>query len=84
MSAVLSRKIYRKWRPTEFRPLGHFHRPKVYRYRVADPKRFRPGLNCYPYSVIGCGVVIGRWNYCIKWARPADYRPLRRGQGRAW
>lgn len=45
-----------------------WHRPRLYRFRVADPARFRPALNRYPHHVIGVGVTIGHWCYCLKWA----------------
>lgn len=77
MSHVLSRAQRQKWRPTEFRPLGHLHRPKFYRYRVAQPRRFRPCLNGYPYSVIGLGVVIGQYGYSVTWGTPASYERRR-------
>lgn len=44
------------------------HRPKFYRYRVADP-----GLgfvwNRYPGAVIGAALRIGAHAYCVKWGR---------------
>jgi hypothetical protein len=45
------------------------HWPKLYRYRVADPARFRPKWNRYPdHAPIGFAVTLGRWAYCVKWA----------------
>lgn len=44
-----------------------WHWPKLYRYVVAD-KGFRVMLNRYPHHVIGAGVVVGRFVYCVKWA----------------
>jgi len=61
------------WQRGEFRPLGHFHRPTYLRYRVGDPKRFKVGLNRYPFSIIGAGVVVGKWCYSVKWSEPAKY-----------
>lgn len=55
-----------------------FHRPKLYRYRVARVDQYgplpwfrRPGWNAYrsPHGTarIGAGVVFGKWSYCVKW-----------------
>jgi hypothetical protein len=46
--------------------LGKLHRPKFYRYRVAEP-RWRVGWNRYPGQVIGVGFVAGRFAYSVKW-----------------
>lgn len=47
------------------------HRPKLYRYRVANPG-FRAMWNRYENqfsrATIGLAVVIGRYAYCVKWA----------------
>jgi hypothetical protein len=61
-----------EWRPIRLdevlpRNRAEFHWPKFYRYRVADPG-FRPVLNRYPGVVIGVGLVVGRYVYCVKWA----------------
>lgn len=63
------------WRRTEVRPLGHLHRPRLYRYRPADT-RPRLLLNRYPFSVIGAGVVLRGWCWCVKWADAAGYEPV--------
>lgn len=44
------------------------HRPRAYRYQVAEPRRFRPMLNRYGFQVIGVACVVGRYAYCVKWA----------------
>lgn len=46
-----------------------FHRPEFYRYRVSQPRRFYFMLNRYGWQVIGVACVLGRFAYCIKWAR---------------
>ncbi|MEU4170995.1 hypothetical protein AB0F46_29460 [Streptomyces sp. NPDC026665] len=48
-----------------------YHRPKVYRYRVADPGlRVVPNryANQFSKATIGIAVVVGRHAYCVKWA----------------
>lgn len=49
-------------------PLNYieWHRPNLYRYRVAHPG-IRIGWNRYPGVKIGAYVVIGQYAYCIKW-----------------
>lgn len=57
---------------------GKLHRPRFYRYGVADRRVFHPVLNTYSgmvcrggrKNVIGAGVVLGRYAYCVKWAKP--------------
>jgi hypothetical protein len=63
------------WTRAEFRPLGHLCWPRFTRYKVARPKRFAVGLNRYPFSVIGVGLVIGTRCYSLRWATPARYTP---------
>ncbi len=50
---------------------AEYHRPKIYRYRVADPG-FRAVRNRYANQfsgvTIGIAVVVGRYAYCVKWA----------------
>lgn len=47
------------------------HRPRFYRYKVAEPG-FRAGRNLYrndsSSTLIGVAVVAGRFAYCVKWA----------------
>lgn len=40
----------------------------VYRYKVANPG-LRLVLNRYGWKVIGIALVVGRFAYCVKWAR---------------
>lgn len=67
-----------------------FHRPRFYRYKVARVDRngplrwFRgPLWNAYrsPYGTarIGVGVVLGRWAYCVKWARSVPFEAVEGG-----
>lgn len=55
--------------PCAFYPA--WHRPRVYRYRVADPG-LRMMRNRYTgrdgSATIGLAVTVGRYAYCIKWA----------------
>ena len=44
-----------------------FHRPRIYRYVVADPG-FRLVPNRYGDALIGFALVAGRYAYCAKWA----------------
>jgi hypothetical protein len=44
-----------------------FHRPRIYRYVVADPG-LRLGVNRYGTALIGLALVAGRFAYCVKWA----------------
>jgi hypothetical protein len=48
-----------------------FHRPRFYRYKVADPGA-RVTRNLYrngsSSAFIGVAVVAGRYAYCVKWA----------------
>lgn len=48
-----------------FRPV--LHRPRAYRYLVAEPG-LHLTLNRYPGAVIGVAFVAGRYAYCLKWA----------------
>lgn len=74
-----------------------FHRPKVYRYRVARVDTYgplpwfrRPQWNAYrsPHGTarIGAAVVVGDWSYCVKWGRSRAFevpvRALREGRER--
>jgi hypothetical protein len=43
------------------------HRPRIYRYQVADPG-LRLAGNRYGHALIGAALVIGRYAYCVKWA----------------
>jgi hypothetical protein len=45
-----------------------WHRPRFYRYRLADPG-LRVALNRYGTLVIGIAFVIGRHAWCVKWAK---------------
>ncbi|WAL93956.1 hypothetical protein [Streptomyces sp. Je 1-369] len=56
------------------RELNHrpeYHRPKFYRYRVAD-RGLRLTRNQYANqfskATIGLALVVGRHAYCVKWA----------------
>lgn len=49
--------------------MSRLHRPAFYRYEVAYPTRFRARLNHYGWWVIGIAVVVGKYAYCVKWAR---------------
>ena len=51
--------------PCDFR--AERHRPRVYRYVVADPG-FRLRQNRYGSALIGLALVGGRYAYCVKWA----------------
>lgn len=51
--------------PLRCRPA--LHRPRAYRYRVAD-SGLRFMLNRYPGAVIGAALTVGRYAYCLKWA----------------
>jgi hypothetical protein len=51
--------------PCSFRAV--FHRPRLYRYVVADPG-LRVMSNRYGAALIGYALVAGRYAYCIKWA----------------
>lgn len=62
--------------PRIFHHFAEYHRPRFYRYRVADPG-IRMVRNIYPSSPaethvgtawIGLGLVLGRYAYCVKWA----------------
>ena len=46
---------------------AEWHRPRIYRYRVADPG-FRLARNRYGAAFIGLALVAGRYAYCVKWA----------------
>lgn len=49
-----------------------FIRPRLYRYRVADDVTSRLGWNRYPSEKpTGAQVRIGRYAYCVRWARTA-------------
>lgn len=61
-------------RPAELRPgelRAKLHRPRFYRYKVADPG-LRAMRNLYhndsSSAFIGVAVVAGRFAYCVKWA----------------
>ncbi len=43
--------------------------PRFNRYRVADPKLVKFGLNRYPHHIIGATVVVGHHSYGVLWAR---------------
>lgn len=71
-----------------WRHYAEFHRPRMYRYRVADPG-LRLARNRYPSSGegaqqvrgsawIGLALVVGHHAYCVKWA----HARLRREAGR--
>lgn len=57
--------------PCGFTHRGAFHRPKFYRYQVANPG-FRLVRNRYTSThstaFIGLALVAGRWAWCVKWA----------------
>lgn len=60
---------------TAWRHYAEYHRPRVYRYRVADPG-LRLRRNRYTAmggddsgaAWIGLCLVVGRYAYCMKWA----------------
>lgn len=45
----------------------NWHRPQMYRYRVAEPG-LRLRRNAYGRRWIGQALVAGRFAYCVKWA----------------
>lgn len=55
--------------PCAFRAV--FHRPRIYRYRVAD-RGLRLARNRYAgqhgAATIGLAAVVGAYAYCVKWA----------------
>lgn len=65
--------------PRIFHHFAEYHRPRFYRYRVADPG-IRMMRNVYPSTPthpgethvgtawIGLCLVVGRYAYCVKWA----------------
>ncbi|MFH8619182.1 hypothetical protein ACH4E8_29530 [Streptomyces sp. NPDC017979] len=51
-----------------------YHRPKFYRYRIADDLPSRPRAtwnryeNQFSRTTIGLAVIVGHYAYCVKWA----------------
>jgi hypothetical protein len=51
-----------------------YHRPKFYRYRIADELPGTPRAtwnryeNQFSRATIGLAIVVGRYAYCVKWA----------------
>jgi hypothetical protein len=66
------------------REIGHrakYHRPKFYRYRIADDLSGKPRATWNRYEnqfsrvTIGLAVIVGRYAYCVKWANAEiDFR----------
>lgn len=58
-----------------------YHRPKFYRYRIADDLSGKPRATWNRYEnqfsrvTIGLAVIVGRYAYCVKWANAEiDFR----------
>ena len=51
-----------------------YHWPRLYRYSIAEPG-FRAMWNRYPGATIGVAMAMGRYAYCIKWARLGPVNP---------
>jgi hypothetical protein len=49
-----------------------FIKPRLIRYQVADPKRFKFLWNRYDTATIGAAIVIGKYCYGINWAKPVS------------
>lgn len=51
-----------------------WRRPRLTRYRAAEYRRFRVGLNRYPGVVIGAAVQIRRTVLSLTWGAPGARR----------
>ncbi|NUS78495.1 MAG: hypothetical protein HOV70_20170 [Streptomyces sp.] len=51
-----------------------YHRPRFYRYRIADDLPGTPRVmwnryeNQFSRATIGIAFIVGRYAYCVKWA----------------
>jgi hypothetical protein len=62
--------------PCSFR--AAFHRPKFYRYRIADPGlRLRRNRYAGQFgaATIGLALAVGKHAYCVKWADARTVMP---------